>query len=132
VSLNDSTRAFLSLNLTVTGSVFTYTVLSPFSDTTTDSWAQSTVQVTSAGTEDATISIVPSAVQPQFMDVVVVAGAVNSTGTVDLLVPAGGSASFDVEVFVSQYASTGSYVITVEVYLDGVFQRSVDLTLNVV
>jgi len=131
VSLNNSGKVHLYLNLTVTGSVFSYTPAS-FGDTPTDSWAQCVVMVENSGPVDATISIVPSALQPQFMDVVIVVGAVNSTEPVDLLVPAGGSASFTVEVFVSQYASTGEYVISIEMYLDGVFQKSMDLPLNVV
>lgn len=132
VSLNNTGKMHLYLNLTVTGSVFTYSVLTPFADTSTDSWAQSTVLVENAGPADATIAIVPNALQPQFMDVVIVVGEVNSTEPVDLLVPAGGSATFTVEVFVSQYASTGEYVISVEIYLDGVFQKSMNLALNVV
>lgn len=131
VSLNNSGKVHLYLNLTVTGSVFSYTPAS-FGDTPTDSWAQSVVMVENSGPVDATISIMPSALQPQFMDVVIVVGAVNSTEPVDLLVPAGGSAYFTVEVFVSQYASTGEYVISVEIYLDAVFQKSLDLPLNVV
>jgi uncharacterized membrane protein len=132
VSLNNSGKMHLYLNLTVTGSVFNYSVLTSFGDAPTDSWAQCVVLVENSGPADAIISIVPSAIQPQFMDVVIVVGAVNSTELVDLLVPAGGSAIFTVEVFVSQYASTGEYVISVEMYLDGVFQKSMDLALNVV
>ncbi len=132
LSLNSSLKVHVYLNLTVTGSVFTYSVLTPFADAPTNSWAQCAVLVENSGPEAATISITPSALQPQFMDVVIVVGEANSTEAVDLIVPAGGSASFTVEVFVSQYASTGDYLITVEVYLEGTFQKSLDLALVVV
>lgn len=132
VSLNSTDKAHLYLNLTVTGSVFTYTIQSQFSDTSADSWVQSTVLVENGGPVDANITILADALQPQFMDVVVVVGEVNSSGPVDLVVPAGGSATFEVDVFVSEYAAIGEYVISVDVYFDGVFQKTIDLALNVV
>ncbi len=130
-SLNSTVKRSVVYNMTVSSSVFTYTVTAGFPTATPDDWVRCTVLVQNGGTADAMMKVVPADIRPQGIDMFILAGGWNSSGLLELTVPAQGSAYFSIDVYVNSIAEPGERIISVKVYYNETLHRQLDLALTV-
>lgn len=132
MSLNATEKRSITYDFSVSSSVFSYAIISGFDQATADDWTQCTIMVNNNGTADATITIVPSDIRIPSVDVFIVVGSDNRSGAVNLTVPALGSASFYVVVYVNSIAEPGERSIPIEIYYNETLHRLFELPLSVV
>jgi len=133
ISLNSSDeKRSLFYDMSVSSSVFSYSVGSGFPEVSPDAWSRCAVLVVNNGSADATITVVPGLIRPLSVDVFVVADGQNSSTSAELVVPAKGSAYFWIDAYVNSIAEPGERVVSVEVYYHDTLHKELSIPLNVV
>lgn len=131
MTLNGTEKRSVVYDMAVSSSVFSYAVTAGFEAATADDWTRCTIMVNNDGATDAVIKIVPSDIRVQSIDVFVLADGQNSSGAVYLTVPAEGSASFSVDVYINSIAEPGERVVLIEVYYNETLHRLFELPLAI-
>ncbi len=132
LSLNSTEKRSTTYNMTVSSSVFSYEITTEFASATPDDWTRCTILVYNNGTVNATMTIAPSNIRIQSIDVFVLADGQNSSDWVTLNVPSQGSAYFSVDVYVNSIAEPGERVVPIEVYYNETLHRLFELPLTVI
>ncbi len=131
LSLNSTEKRNAVYNMTVSSSVFSYDITTEFESATPDDWTRCTILVHNNGTANATLTIAPSDIRIQSIDVFVLTDGQNSSEYVTLNVPGQGSASFSIDVYVNSIAEPGDRVIPIEVFYNETLHRLFELPLTV-
>ncbi len=115
ITRNDTVERTLSFNLTVTNPVFAFWVSTPTLTTSPGSSVYTSILVNNTGETEANITL-DATVQPTYLDVVLISGALNTTGPTNLTVPANGYVEVSVLILVSSSATPGARTLHISAY----------------
>jgi hypothetical protein len=127
---NDTIERTLSFNLTVTYPVFTFWVSNPVLTTSRGSSTYTSILVNNTGETDANITLDATA-QPTYFDVFLISGTVNTTGPLNLTVPANGYVDVSVLILVSPSAPPGETIIPILAYYSSAQLPRLNITATV-
>jgi Zn-dependent protease len=105
----------LSFNLTVTSPLFTFWVSTPTLTASPGSSIYASILVNNTGETEANVTL-DATVQPTYFDVFLISGALNTTGPMNLTVPAHGYVDVSVLILVSSSASPGERMLPISAY----------------
>ena len=127
---NDSVERTLTFNLTITSPLFDFWVsnanltASPGGSIYTSIWVNNTGETEANVTLDATV-------QPTYFDVFLISGALNTTGPMNLTVPALGYVEVSVLIIVSSSATPGARTLPILSYYSSTQLPPIDITATV-
>jgi Zn-dependent protease len=105
----------LSFNLTVTSPLFTFWVSTPTLTASPGSSIYTSILVNNTGETEANVML-DATVQPTYFDVFLISGALNTTGPMNLTVPAHDYVDVSVLILVSSSASPGERTLPISAY----------------
>jgi len=112
---NDTIERTLSFNLTVTNPLFTFWVSIPTLTASPGSSVYTNIVVNNTGETETNVTL-DATVQPTYFDVFLISGALNTTGPMNLTVPANSSVYVGVLILVSSSATPGTRTIQISAY----------------
>jgi Zn-dependent protease len=127
---NDTIERTLSFNLTVTNPLFTFWVSNPTLTTGPGSSIYTSILVNNTGETEANITLNATS-QPTYFDVFLISGALNTTGPMNLTVPANGSVDVSVLILVSASATAGERTLPILAYYSSVQFPPIDISATV-
>lgn len=131
-SAKDSTvERTLTFNVTVTSPVFAFWVSTPPSAVTPGNWTHATIRINNTGETEANITFNATSGQPVYVDVFLTSGSFNTTGPLNISVPALGSAEIGVEISISLFATPGDRTIPIQAYYSGTPLAPITITVSV-
>jgi uncharacterized membrane protein len=127
---NDTLERTLNFNLTVTYPVFTFWVSNPALTTSRGSSTYTSIFVNNTGETDANVTLDATA-QPTYFDVFLISGELNTTGPMNLTVPANGYVDVSVLISVSSFATPGERTIPILAYYSSTQFPQMNITATV-
>lgn len=127
---NDTLEQTLTFNLTVTNPVFTFWVSNPVLTTSPGSSTYTSILVNNTGETDANITLDATA-QPTYFDVFLISGSLNTTGPMNLTVPANGYVDVSVLVLVSSSATPRESTLPILAYYSSAELPRLNITATV-
>lgn len=115
---NSTVERTLSFNLTVTGPVFTFLVSNSAFTISPNSSIYTSILINNTGEMEANVSL-DATVQPTYFNMFLISGALNTTGPMNLTIPAHGSVDVSVMISVSSYATPGVRTLPILAYYSG-------------
>lgn len=115
VTRNGSVERTLTFNLTVTNPLFEFWVSDSTVAAAPGSSVYTSILVNNTGGTEANVTL-DATVQPTYFDVFLISGALNTTGPVNLTVPANGSVNVSVLILVSPSATQGASTLHIYAY----------------
>lgn len=127
---NDTIERTLSYNLTVTNPVFTFWVSNPTLTISPGGSEYTSVFVNNTGETEANVTLDATA-QPTYFDVFLISGALNTTGPMNLTVPANSYLEVSVLVSVSSIATSGERTLPILAYYSSTQFPQMNITATV-
>ncbi len=131
-SVNDSTKVqLLNYNLTIISPRLEFWIENDNQTAPRGSWVDYAVQVNNTGAGSSNITLDARGQAQNFVDAFIIVGATNSSGPVNLTVPANSNVTFHVNVTVNTFSTAGEKIATLYVDSQGATIARLDLRLNV-
>jgi Zn-dependent protease len=128
---NDTIERTVSFNLTVTNPLFTFWVSNPTLTASPGGSIYTSVLVNNTGETEANVTLNATDNQPTYFDVFLISGAVNTTGPMDLTVPAHGSVDVSVLILISSSATPGERTLPIFAYYSSAQLPPINITATV-
>jgi Zn-dependent protease len=127
---NDTVERTLSFNLTVTNPVFTFWVSNPTLTMSPGGSIYTSIFVNNTGETDANVTL-NATDQPTYFDMFLISGALNTTGPMNLTVPANGYVEVSVLILVSSSATPGESTLPIFAYYSSTPLPRIDIVATV-
>jgi Zn-dependent protease len=131
ITRNGTVERTLSFNLTVTNPLFTFWVSNPALTASPGSSIYTNILVNNTGETEANVTLNATDDQPTYFDVFLISGALNTTGPMDLTVPAHGYVDVGVLILVSPSATPGESTLPIFAYCSNTPLPRIDIVATV-
>ncbi|MCX6657232.1 MAG: hypothetical protein NTY62_00860, partial [Euryarchaeota archaeon] len=115
ITRNDTVERTLTFNLTVTDPLLAFWVSNPALTISPGSSIYASILVNNTGEAETNVTL-DATVQPTYFDVFLISGALNTTGPMNLTVPAHGYVDVSVLILVSSSATPGARTLHISAY----------------
>jgi Zn-dependent protease len=130
ITRNGTVERTLSFNVTVTNPLFTFWVSNSTVTTSPGSSIYTSILVNNTGESEANVTLDATA-QPTYFDVFLISGAVNTTGPMNLTVPANSSVEVGVLILVSYSATPGVRTLPILAYYSSTQLPQMNITATI-
>jgi Zn-dependent protease len=130
ITRNGTVERTLSFNVTVTNPLFTFWVSDPTVTTSPGGSIYTSILVNNTGESEANVTLDATA-QPTYFDVFLISGAVNTTGPMNLTVPANSSVEVGVLILVSYSATPGVRTLPILAYYSSTQLPQMNITATI-